>query len=453
MKKLIFTLSMAFIAITVLNAVNPVSVTFNPTADGFVKQLDGLYDGTTTPMELSGATGLNHDIFLDFDLTSMTITPKHATLKVYVNSVDTAKLFIVSAYGKVGNAIDGNLTFANRPVDGQRCVDIHSGLDSVGKWLQFDVSDFVKAQDFTTNKLLSFRIAVPTTKSPLTTIGSIESVNKPQLILSDAPIPGVYEVPFSVINSFTPSVASTAEFDPKYAFNGAGLLPGMFSDTGGNIKQWRNTTASSSGAPISLIVKLNDAITIKKFHIWNFNWMSGTAPNQTNYTNRGIKSLEIYVSTTTDNMATVTDFTDSRWTKVSATGLTLTQADGTVTYAGEDVAVTSVDNARWFAFKELITWGGSTGYTGLSEVKIYKEIKVSGPTGIENTFKSNIVISSNNGVLSIDNISPESIIELYNLQGQLIRNVKCIETKLQFQVPVGVYVIKANGDNYKALVK
>jgi hypothetical protein len=449
MKKLIFTLSMAFIANIAINAANTVIATFNPTADGFVKQSDGLYVDNATSMELSGYAGTNRDIFLDFDLTSMTITPKHATLKVYVDNVGSAVRYIVSAYGKVGNAINGSLTFANRPVDGQRCVDIHAGQDSIGKWLQFDVSDFVKAQDFTTNKLLSFRIAVAAIANcPLTNIGSIESANKPQLVLSDTAIPGIYEVPLSVFNSFTSSVAS-AVGGPINAFNGAGLLPGMFCDTSRDNKTWTNTTASPGGAPISLIVKLNDAITIKKFHIWNYNWMSGA----TNNTNRGIKSVEIYVSTSTDDLTAI-DVADSRWTKVSADGLTLSQADGTVTYAGEDVAVTSVDNVRWFAFKELTTWGGTTGYTGLSEVKVYKEIKASGiATGIENGLMSNIVISSNNGVLSIDNITPASKVELYNVQGQLIRNVKSNGTKLQLQVPVGVYVIKANGDCYKALVK
>ncbi len=139
MKKTIFTLTMAFFACTALLAVSITSETFNPTKDGFVKQSDGTYVDTYENMELSSYTLQNREIFLDFDLTAMTIVPQHATLRVYVNSISSAVPFIVGVYAQTGNVITELLTFSNRPTTGQRCVDIHAAQDSVGKWLQFNV--------------------------------------------------------------------------------------------------------------------------------------------------------------------------------------------------------------------------------------------------------------------------------------------------------------------------
>ncbi len=453
MKKTIFTLTMAFIASTALFAASIVTETFNPTKDGFVKQSGDTYVDTYQNMELRAYNSFNSEIFIDFDLAAITITPLHATLKVYVNSVGTAVPFIVAAYGQAGNAISGTLTYTNRPVTGQRCVDIHAAQDSVGKWLQFDVSDFVKAQNLVSNKLFSFRIAVvypgiTSTTCPLITIGSMESANQPQLVLSDTPIPGIYEVPYSAINSITSSATYAAAGDPINAFNGTGMLPAMCHETAADNKAWRNSAGSF---PISLTVKLNQAINIKKFHIWNMNWIYGTS--LLDYTDRSVKNMDIYISTSTDNMSAVTDFTDSRWTKASATGLTLTRASGSTSYTGEDVAVTNANNVRWFAYKVISNYAASGAFIGLSEVKIYKEIKaiVDTPTGVAETTKSNIIVSSNNGILSIDNIAPASRVQLYTMQGQLIRNEVTKDSNLRLQVPAGVYVVKANGISVKAV--
>jgi len=180
------------------------NVTLNPTKDGFVRQVDNSYVDTYLNNELRSATGYCRELFLDYDLTSLTFTPQHATLRLYVTSVDDATPFIVSAYVKTGNAITDSLVYTNRPTtDQSRFVDIHASQDSVGKWLQFDFSDYIKAQDLSTNKLFYFRIVItnPLTNSPLVTIGSNEPSNKPQLVLSDAPVNGTYEIPYSNIQS------------------------------------------------------------------------------------------------------------------------------------------------------------------------------------------------------------------------------------------------------------
>lgn len=453
MRKTIFTLTMAFIASTALFAATITSETFNPTKDGFVKQSDGAYVDTYENMELSSYSAQNREIFFDFNLTSMTIVPQHAFLKVYVNSVSTTVPFIVGVYGQTGNVITESLTFANRPVAGQRCVDIHAAQDSVGKWLQFDVSDFVKAQNYSTNKLLSFRIALispssTSSTSPLITIGSKESTNMPQLVLSDTPVPGIYEVPYAGLETLFASVPFAAAGNPTHAFSGVGLLPEMKHVTAGDNMAWRN---SSGTYPVNLMVKFKDAININKLRVWNMNWLFGTG--LADYTDRGVKGVNLYVSTSGEDMTTVA-LTDAKWKKVSADGYELTRATASTSYQGQVVSVTGAENVRWFAFNILSNFAG-TNYVGLSEVKIYKEIKaiIDTPTGVTEFAKSSIVVSSENGILKIDNIAPASCVQLYTMQGQLIRSELSKGANLQIQVPTGVYVVKANGMSVKAVTK
>jgi hypothetical protein len=447
MKKIIFTLIMAVFAGAVIFAAE--SVTLNPTADGFVKQADDTYVGTFENMELSSYVNFVREIFLDFDLTDVTFTPEHATLKLYVNSYSNTNPVIIAAYAKTGNAISESLTFTTRPTTNQyKTTDVHTSQDSVGKWLSFDFADFIKAQDFSVNKLVYFRIAIlypPTTSStsPLIGIGSIESSNKPQLILEDAPVPGVYEVPYSVINSVTSNRAFAVARNPVNAFSGAGMLPDMCHNLTADNVAWTNSTGPF---PISLTVKLNEAINIKKLHIWNLNW--------TAYITRGVKNMDIYISTSTDDLSAVTDFTDVRWTKVSATGLSLTQATGLVTYTGEDVAVTNSVNARWLALNIINNYGGSTSYTGLSEVKIYKEIVDPGPsTAINDCVNSGISVFSVGDELIVKNLSSGSQVQLFNMQGQLTHNEFAKASDMIFNVPSGIYIVRVNGLSLKAVHK
>lgn len=423
------------------------TTTLNPTADGFVKQADNSYLGTYENMELSSYVNFVREIFLDFDLTDVTFTPEHATLKLYLSSASNANPVIIAAYAKTGNAISESLTFTTRPTTDQyKTVDIHTSQDSIGKWLTFDFADFIKAQDFSVNKLVYFRIAIvypPTTSStsPLITIGSVESSNQPQLILNDAPVPGLYEVPYFVINSITSNRPFATTRNPINAFTGAGMLPAMCHNTTADNSAWTN---SSGPFPISLTVKLNEAINIKKLHIWNLNWAS--------YIARGVQAMDIYISTSTDDLSTVTDFTDVRWKKVSANGLALTQATGLVTYTGEDVAVTNADSAGWIALNILTNYGGSASYTGLSEVKIFKEITDPGPTtAINDRFSTSVSVVSEAGNLVINNIISGSRVAIYNTQGQLIHGEFAKGSSLQWNVSPGIYIVRVNDLTIKAV--
>lgn len=452
MKKIIFTLIMAVCASAVMFAAE--SVTLTPTADGFVRQSDDTYQGTYENMELTSYNINARELFLDFDLTDVTFTPEHATLKLYVNSVSNANPVIIAAYAKTGNAISESLTFTNRPTTDQyKTADIHASQDSVGKWLVFDFADFIKAQDFSVNKLVYFRIAIvypPTTSgtSPLITIGGIESSNKPQLILNDAPVAGVYEVPFSSFESFTAPTSNTTNGKPEFAFNGAGLLPLMKHETAADKKSWRTANGTF---PHHIIVKFQDSIDIYKLHIWNMNWLFGTGA--TDYTSRGVNGIEIYVSSSTDDLNSVSDFSDGRWKKVTPNGFSLTRATANSNYEGEDVLLTEATSVLWMGFKCLSNFE-STSYAGLSEVKIYKTIPEEDPgptTALDNRFSPSVSVVSEGGNLVINNIISGSRVALYNTQGQLINNEFAKSSSLQWNVSPGIYIVRVNDVTIKAV--
>jgi hypothetical protein len=450
MKKIIFTLIMAVFAGAVMYAAE--SVTLNPTADGFVKQADNTYAGTFENMELSSFKDYAREIFLDFDLTDVTFTPEHATLKLYVNSVSNANPVIIAAYAKTGNAISESLTFTTRPTTEQyKTADIHASQDSVGKWLVFDFADFIKVQDFSSNKLLYFRIVVifpatTSTTSPLITIGSTESANKPQLVLNDAPVAGVYEVPYAEIETLYTSAPFVAAGNPIHAFNGAGLLPEMKHVTAGDNMVWRN---SSGGYPIKLMAKLKTPINIKKLHIWNMNWLFGTGG--TDYTDRGVKGVEFYVSTSSVDMTGVA-FTDSRWVKVFPTVYQLTRATGSTSYGGEIVEFAGAENMHWVALNILSNFAG-TNFVGLSEVKIYNEIPEDpGPTTAINDRSSSVIsVVSEGSNLVINNIISGSRVAIYNIQGQLIHGEFAKSSSLQWNVSPGIYIVRVNDVTIKAV--
>lgn len=367
MKKLIllfFAVSLMFTC-----SLYAASVTINPTADGFVRQSNDTYVGSFLNMELSSYTNLVREIFLDFDLTDVAFAPDNAVLRLHISDVGNANPAIIAAYANTGNAISEALTFTNRPTTSQyKTAEVHINQDSIGTWIIFNFSDYIKTQDFSINKLLYFRLVVvypltTSTTSPLIKISSIESSNKPQLELSSIPQTGNYEIPHAEIESYNVSVPYNAVGDPIYAFNGAGVLPDMKHETTADNKAWRN---SSGSYPIRLMAKLKTPSHITKLHIWNFNWISGA----NNYTNRGIKGVEIYVSSSSDNLTSVA-FSDSRWKKISSDGFQLTQATGDANYGGQIVALSGADDSRWLAFNILSNFAGSN-FVGLSEVKIYK---------------------------------------------------------------------------------
>lgn len=450
MRRIIFTLFVVCFAGGALFAAQTV---LNPVSDGFVRQSDDSFVSTNQNMEMSTYNTLYREIFLNFDLTSLSIDPDHAILKLYVNDVSNETPVIAGVFGAAGNvATDGTVTYSNRPTDQTYIRNNYISEDSIGKWLSFDLTYFIRSLDLSSNKLVYFRVAIVNpasgSTSPLVTIGSRNSSNKPELTLSNKPIRGVYELPYAAFSSFSTDNFTATKGLPEFAFDGSGLLPAMGCETAADYKAWRT---SSGSLPHWLIVGLQDSVTIGKFHFWNLNWMSGS----TDYTGRGAQSMDIYVSSSEDDMSAVSDFAnDARWQKVTAEGFTLPRASGITAYAGDDVAVTKVGGTRWFALKinSIYTTGS---YTGLSEVKVYAENPEPAPditTGVNNGDIQNIFqVYSVAGVLTVSGLDPAMQVCLYNIQGQLLRNEISSTNSLHWNLPAGVYLLKAGDQVLKAI--
>lgn len=448
MKK--FTIITFMLLTGLLSYVNGSTVqTFNPTANGFVRQAtdDGLW--TYQNVEVKNYSGYNREMFMDFDLQNLTITPAQATLRLYCSAVTPStgesSYFIISALGLSGNYITGDpitLKWSTRPTTGVRTVDVQAGIDSVGKWLEFDVTDFIKSLDLTQSQLIGFQIAVRTTGGPLVKISTTYTSYKPQLVISDTPTPGIYELPYSAINTAV-VVGGTynTSGDPIYALNGDGLLPQMQHEAVADYKSWRNVSGSF---PYRFIVGLTNEINLKKLHIWNFNWTGNTG--------RSMKDVDIYYSNSSDDLTGVA-YDDSRWTLLKS--VVLTQATGDATFTGDEVVFTNSVASRWVGLNIKDIYGTDV-YTGMSEMKIYKEItsSSSGPvTDNKDIYSDDFNVFSKDGTLTINNIKLNTPIKVYDMYGQVIYNQTAQSSTIQINLQKGIYIIKSNNSSIKVINK
>lgn len=446
MKKTITLFLAMACSMAVCRSAEPVVETYNPVLNGFVRQFenDGLYSYEN--VEVKKVSNYSREMMMDFDLTGLSFAPRHATLRLYCNSVDLDAPFILSAYGIQGNL--GEITYTTRPANElqTRTVDIHGNKAAFAqKWIEFDVSDFVKSLPLETDKKVAFRIAVASDAGPLLTFSTTKTVNKPELVLSDTPMPGVYEIPYSVIQSASSSGSPTAIGSPEFALNGEGLLPDMCHTNAADRKAWRT---ASGALPHWFKVELKEKINLKKFHIWNMNWAFGTGMQD--YSTRGVQDMELYVSDTEDNLSAV-DYTDSRWTKIQ--NMVIGKAGITMTYQGEEVEVSGApDGIRWIGFN-IKTNYGSGSYVGISELKIYKENKAA-PVGIDPVLSGQISLQAyaQGDKLTVRGVEAGKPIVIYDAQGRVSARCEAAEGETEFALPSGFYVVKCGLEVVKVIV-
>jgi len=107
-------------------------------------------------------------------------------------------------------------------------------------------------------------------------------------------------------------------------------------------------------------VKFNALESIGKIKVWNFNW--------TSYLSRGVKDIDIYYSTSEEDLSSVA-YTDSRWQKYNS--YQLLQADGTAGYLGQTFDVDFQQKVKWVGFNILSNQGDANGYVGVSEIQFF----------------------------------------------------------------------------------
>lgn len=159
----------------------------SPTLDGSLAQSSGTFNTTSTSADIKRASGFNREIYLDFELTSLTINPKSGKLKIYCQSFDKFGDVFMSLYS-LSNHNTNALTWANRPtVTTAIATKWITQNENVGSYLEFDISSSLATTLASTSKKVTFVLKITAgSTDPLIKLTMNESAsNKPTLVLSD----------------------------------------------------------------------------------------------------------------------------------------------------------------------------------------------------------------------------------------------------------------------------
>jgi hypothetical protein len=122
--------------------------------------------------------------YLKFSLTNQSGAISSAKLRIYGSNTDNAATVTLSCYGVDSDSwTEDALTYANAPV-GSPTVLSTAAVNNQGKYLEFDVTSFVKAQ-LAGDKIVSFVISDPANKNTTTSFNSRQNTNnRPQLVIN-----------------------------------------------------------------------------------------------------------------------------------------------------------------------------------------------------------------------------------------------------------------------------
>ena len=156
---------------------------------------------------------------------------------------------------------------------------------------------------------------------------------------------------------------SAEQNNTSFAANNIVNGNGFNAGAGTHTNVW-NSMNWQTGAPVTIADQwitfdLGDEYDLASVSIWNFNRDAGAQGGGDDFTNLGIETMDILVST--DN---------STWENLG--GFTLTEASGLSTYAGETHNLSAAnENIRYVQFDVSTIFNSSPGgpQVGLSEVR------------------------------------------------------------------------------------
>ena len=161
------------------------------------------------------------------------------------------------------------------------------------------------------------------------------------------------------------------ERGPEYAINGTGMdeTTGTHGiDAKGYM--WMGKNSGNSGdAKFAkwFVVDLGAVYAIDRMKIWNFNMNNGQS-----YASRGVKQIDIYVSTNDTDFPGTPNFSDtSTWTLFKENHI-VAGASGTSSYTGDTPVSFNGTKARWVGFWIDTLQASDAEYGGLSEVRFWK---------------------------------------------------------------------------------
>ena len=167
------------------------------------------------------------------------------------------------------------------------------------------------------------------------------------------------------MKAYAPTTNAEQTRGATFAIDGSGLEMtdgGVSHASTPDKKMWM----SNNNRPGWFLVDLGEVYGLSRIHVWNY--------NHANYAYRGVKTVDIYVSTADSVPTTSFDPKDSSagWS-LAQSDVTLNQAGGTEPYYGEDVVLFKTVRARWVALKITGYYNEKEKYAGMSEIQFYEE--------------------------------------------------------------------------------
>ncbi|QBN20384.1 sialate O-acetylesterase [Flavobacterium nackdongense] len=157
-----------------------------PTLDGFVAQSSGNFNAISTSAELKRGSGFNREIYLTYDLSTLTIAAKSAKLKIFCQSFDKFGDLTVSVYCLPEYQTTG-LTWTTRPaVPAAIATLLINQTEHANTWLECDISSSLAAVLATASKKVTYVIKITAGNDALLRFAMSENTTlSPTILLSD----------------------------------------------------------------------------------------------------------------------------------------------------------------------------------------------------------------------------------------------------------------------------
>jgi sialate O-acetylesterase len=252
------------------------------------------------------------------------------------------------------------------------------------------------------------------------------------------------EIPFDDIQDAYASSTYSGRL-PLYAVNGAGLLNNTTHEASMMSKAWHSELVNF---PVRFLIELKTPKDITTLRIWNLNWTSA-------YLNRGAKDIEIYTSTSGEALENEA-FTSPVWEKVHS--CSLQQATGDASCLGELHKIAAVAyGVKWAGINILNNHAGnSSGYTGLSEVKLYSSAFGGAGEQIRREYAEWSDISVRGKTIVVESRTDTPLVfALYSSQGACLKAQKINpQESVEMNVPQnGFYIVRLMAGDKKRNIK
>ena len=142
--------------------------------------------GTATILEVKNYSTNTREAFVRFTLTDVAATVSSAKVRLYGNSVVSAKSIALSAVTDITWG-ETTIIYTNKPTIGTQQTSMSVGITAA--WVEFDVTSYVQAQKTAGATKITLAVTmVPSVNETQTTFNSQNNTtNKPLVVISSTP--------------------------------------------------------------------------------------------------------------------------------------------------------------------------------------------------------------------------------------------------------------------------